>query len=249
MSKQKKQNKNSGFTLLELSLVLVIIAFITGGIFAGRELIKASEINSVIAQFKEYETAYKNFEVRYNALPGDFSGATDYWPTSANGNGNREILWSSGESLRAWQHLALSGIMSGNYAGTGATVIANTNAPASKLARGAFAFYYANPSSLIGFNGSNAVIGNYLEIVLSGTALTSSSRGLLRPVDAAAIDSKIDDGVFSTGRILGGIGSTVSTNSVAMAGCMLRTSGYEYFLGYSQQDAAGAACTLSYIMQ
>jgi prepilin-type N-terminal cleavage/methylation domain-containing protein len=65
----------SGFTLIELSIVLVIIGLVVGGVLAGRELIKAAEIRGMVAQIEQYRTAVGTFKGKYGSLPGDISNA------------------------------------------------------------------------------------------------------------------------------------------------------------------------------
>ena len=49
------------FSLVELSIVLVILGLLTGGILAGQNLIRAAELRSVITEFKTYQTAVMTF--------------------------------------------------------------------------------------------------------------------------------------------------------------------------------------------
>ena len=69
--------RNSAFTLLELSIVLVIIGLIVGGVMVGRDLIEASKIRAQVTQFSDIETQINTFNVKYNCLPGDCPNATD----------------------------------------------------------------------------------------------------------------------------------------------------------------------------
>lgn len=80
-----------GFTLIEISIVLVIIGLIVGGVLVGKELIKAAEIRNAVKQFEEYNTAVNTFKGKYNCLPGDCpdAGALGFNDqTSGNGNGS-----------------------------------------------------------------------------------------------------------------------------------------------------------------
>ena len=124
-----------GFTLLELSIVLVIIGLIIGGITVGQDLIRSSEINATVSHVKKIAVAVRAFQLKYNQLPGDMNNATSYWPADCvddgatnpcNGDGDGFIestdigAWgedSSREIVRAWQHLNLSGVLPGNYDG------------------------------------------------------------------------------------------------------------------------------------
>src|SRR5450432_676842 len=63
----------SGFTLIELSIVLVIIGLIIGGVLVGQDLIKAAAIRATIQQIEGYNTSVHTFQTKYNAIPGDIS--------------------------------------------------------------------------------------------------------------------------------------------------------------------------------
>lgn len=79
--------KTVGFTLLELSIVLVIIGLITGGVLAGRSLIRSAELNSVNTEFNKYQTAVNTFLGKYSAMPGDMRNASSFWGAADGGDG------------------------------------------------------------------------------------------------------------------------------------------------------------------
>ena len=54
-----------GFTLLELSIVLVVIGLIVGGTVVGKDLIRASELNSIITQQNKIQIALNTFKLKY----------------------------------------------------------------------------------------------------------------------------------------------------------------------------------------
>ena len=60
-----------GFTLVELSIVLVIIGLIVGGVLVGQDLIAAARIRSQLSQIDKYNIAVNTFRLKYNVLPGD----------------------------------------------------------------------------------------------------------------------------------------------------------------------------------
>ena len=78
-----KRYKNSAFTLIELSIVLVIIGLIIGGVLVGRDLIEFAKVRAQITQLSDIETQINTFKVKYNCLPGDCTNATDLLGTGS----------------------------------------------------------------------------------------------------------------------------------------------------------------------
>src|SRR4051812_15247886 len=68
----RNQEHNQGFTLVELSIVLVIIGLIIGGILVGIDMVKAAELRSTIAQVEKYHAAVNTFLTKFAGVPGDF---------------------------------------------------------------------------------------------------------------------------------------------------------------------------------
>lgn len=64
------QNRK-GFTLIELSIVLVIIGLLVGGVLVGRDLISAAAVRAQISQIEKYQQAVNTFHGKYSYLPGD----------------------------------------------------------------------------------------------------------------------------------------------------------------------------------
>jgi prepilin-type N-terminal cleavage/methylation domain-containing protein len=71
-----RQKSSAGFTLIELSIVLVIIGLIVGGVLVGQDLIRAAEIRATISQIEKFNTATNTFRGKFNALPGDMNYST-----------------------------------------------------------------------------------------------------------------------------------------------------------------------------
>lgn len=139
------EKNSTGFSLVELSIVLVILGLLAGGILGGQSLIRAAELRSVLSEYESHITALNTFQGKYFALPGDMSTATRFWPPAANcpgnatqgttdgstcdGNGNGRIESTqdisgvaganpdSNEWFRAWQHMANAGLVTGTYQG------------------------------------------------------------------------------------------------------------------------------------
>lgn len=116
-----------GFTLIELSIVLVIIGLIVGGILVGQDLIKAAELRKAISEAERYKTAYQAFRLKYNAIPGDMTDAVTVLGAAAghygDGNGNiimySNIVYSdlTSEGLLFFEHLGLANLIGGRFTG------------------------------------------------------------------------------------------------------------------------------------
>ncbi|EGW55755.1 prepilin-type N-terminal cleavage/methylation domain-containing protein [Candidatus Endoriftia persephonae] len=122
----KKQN---GFTLVEISIVLVIIGLLIGGILKGQEMIQNAKYKNFVQQIDSYRAAVYAFQDRYKALPGDFNKATTSFQapsgvTVRNGNGDGTVSggWcdrNTEESCLVWQHLMLAGMIGGDVSAQG----------------------------------------------------------------------------------------------------------------------------------
>jgi prepilin-type N-terminal cleavage/methylation domain-containing protein len=115
--------KRAAFSLIELSIVLVILGLLVGGVLAGRSLIHASELKHDINTLQQYQTATLGFRDKYLGLPGDLLNAQSFWPActgTCNGNGNgmiRPLPDPNDEPARVFEHLSRAGLISGSYNG------------------------------------------------------------------------------------------------------------------------------------
>src|ERR1700679_178462 len=76
-TKQYQSGKSEqGFTLIELSIVLVIIGLIVGGVLVGQDLIRAAGVRATISQVEKFNTAVNTFRGKYGYLPGDIPQAS-----------------------------------------------------------------------------------------------------------------------------------------------------------------------------
>jgi prepilin-type N-terminal cleavage/methylation domain-containing protein len=206
-------DKKSGFTLVELSIVLVIIGLIVGGIVGGQSLIQSAKLNTVIQDLSSVQTAVRTYQMQYEYYPGDHPNAYDYFdgsggssicgnPTGVsladcNGNGNGVINNTSGnfEDQNSFLHMNLAGIIQGNFSGA-------YNQPTSFWPlelKGA----YLDVTG--GRSGSSRVNGWYGAYIKISTDLHPDFYAdcALSSLDALMIDKKIDDGKAGTGSVLG----------------------------------------------
>lgn len=109
------KRRQSGFTLIEIAIVLVIIGLLLGGILKGQELITSARVRNIISQIDGTKAAFFGFQDRYRALPGDFSAAaTQISGATQDGNGNGQIE-SGNESIAVWDHLSHAGFINGTF--------------------------------------------------------------------------------------------------------------------------------------
>lgn len=215
-------SRQFGFSLVELSIVLVILGLLTGGILAGQSLIRAAELRAVSTEYGRYMTAVQSFRDKYFAIPGDMSNATSFWTSVAapascaatassdqktcdgNGDGKIAIPTSSNEHFRFWQHLANAGLIEGQYDGiqhgTGGTSGTRANSPASKISTGLWFTQWrgTTTAALDVFNGD---YGNVFS--LGGqTTNTTPYTPILKPEEMWNVDTKLDDGKPATGNVV-----------------------------------------------
>lgn len=94
----------SGFTLLELTIVLLMIALIAGGVIAGRSMVRSAELQAVAREYDTYLKATQEFIAKYSQLPGDFSTAQTLWGAPPGWLGCPMGYWSGGLSNEAWDN-------------------------------------------------------------------------------------------------------------------------------------------------
>ena len=143
----KYTTRTEGFTLVELSIVIIIIGFLIAGIAAGTSLVKQAALNSVVTDMNGFQAAYNTFVIRYRAVPGDMVNGSTYFPDCAitgsrcNGNGDGILVLDStpntDETNAAWRQLFLASMIS-----SGITIIPDnwdafevvgSTVPASKI--------------------------------------------------------------------------------------------------------------------
>ncbi len=223
-------SKNAAFSLVELSIVLVILGLLTGGILAGQSLIRAAELRAVTSEYNRYLAATQTFRDKYMAIPGDMREATRFWnrqvvaghctsnhglatagtPGACDGKGNGSLSWSgagnsSGEAYQFWRHLALAGLIEGSYTGYAGTTDGNTseinsNIPASHISNAGWDVYSMSAS---GYPAEDYAINYGNHFSFGSTISASQNQGkALRPEEAWNIDTKLDDGKPAQGKII-----------------------------------------------
>jgi prepilin-type N-terminal cleavage/methylation domain-containing protein len=224
-----KRNQ-SGFTLIEIAIVLVIIGLLLGGVLKGQELINSARVKNLATDFRNIPVYIYGYQDKFRALPGDdnqvvahlglTSGATlATTPTTCNngtagtgaggsctGNGLIDGLWNStnigDETQLFWQHVRLAGLAPGPTAGV--TEYRPTNAS----------------GGFIGIQSGSSTAG-YFPIKdvnnqpIRGTYIICSDSILGKFVKQ--LDIQMDDGQTNTGSMMAvPTGSAMGTQAVVM---------------------------------
>ncbi len=205
---------NKAFTLIELSIVLVIISLIVGGIIGGKSLIRSAELQEIVSRFNGYRVAVNNFELQYDAIPGDMRDAQSYWTScvdnglnTCNGNGDGYIPATPGayERYRSWQHLGLAELIVGSYDGAVSGTPTYGKTYPKGISEGTSFYLQGLMNTLYGRTGNGI---HFTDINAGGTTKTSISGR-----ESKMIDRKMDDGKASTGRLL-------TWKSIGGSGCV-----------------------------
>ena len=179
-------NKQAGFTLIELAIVLVIIGLLLGGVLRGQELINSAKVKNMVTDIKNVQIYVYSYQDKFKALPGDDKSAITHVGATTNGNGNGVIdgAWNATtvtESYSFWQHVRLAGLAAGS---TDAALTNTTYLPTNN--EGGQVGVQSNPQNTItGLTGSYAVC----------------SGGIVGKI-AKQIDSQMDDGDTTKGSVM-----------------------------------------------
>lgn len=225
-----KSSMKAGFTLIEMSIVLVIIGLIIGGVLVGQDLIRVAETRATIGQIEKFNAAVNTFRGKYGFLPGDINSTTaNAFGFAARGTGqgqgdgngeiegltNNGLAQGGGETVMFWVDLSRAGLINGGFKTASSTLNYSTDItgtivdlflPQAKLGGGNY-FYVYSGTYWNGSAYSNTSI-NYFGLSSAIDILSVTDWGYMDstaniPVTQAyAIDSKIDDGMPQSGNVM-----------------------------------------------
>lgn len=183
-----KFNKLSGFTLIELAIVLVIIGLLLAGVLRGQELINSAKVKNLANDFKNIPVYLYAYQDRFRAIPGDDHAAKahvngDVASSSAQSqNGVIQGAWSSqstaDESFLFWQHVRLAGFAAGSTDVSTIDTYVQRNAEGGQVG----VTSVASLTAVTGLNGAYAIC----------------SDGIIGRF-ATQLDATLDDGAGNTG--------------------------------------------------
>jgi hypothetical protein len=208
----------SGFTLISMAIVLVIIGLLAGGVLVGKDLIRNAALRADIATISKYISAMNEFQMKYDCIAGDCLKASSFGlGTNGNGDGVISNYYFDAalgvlipESVDIWQHMSRAGLIEGAYDGdvnaaNNLKCTAST-CPQSKLYT-SDALYFAANNEVLAYIGTAPVYGQKITADSStlGVFWLNRSGDLKSHVgvfDARDLDVKLDDGDSDSGRFL-----------------------------------------------
>lgn len=223
-----------GFTLIEMSIVLVIIGLIIGGILKGQEIIESSRQKNLITQLDSVKSAVNTFADKFNALPGDYRAASTRINAALTADGDAsgiigavataaaDMAGAAGnadENLEFWNHLAAAELVSGTTLNGGAGRFGDGSAlPATAIPGTGMTVLYGGHEL-----GNNDRESHWVRVhkVSTGGADDTTALGALSAKRAFEVDLKVDDGLPWEGTM-----RVVGTGGAAGADCPNSTGAY-----------------------
>ncbi|NDE89579.1 MAG: prepilin-type N-terminal cleavage/methylation domain-containing protein [Alphaproteobacteria bacterium] len=196
MYARARHNSDSGFTLVEVSIVLVVIALLIGSVLVAVNILQNARITSAITTLQSIQSAVSTYNQNYGAVPGDDAQAVARFGVTNNGGGNGIIGAATlsgtfndtsaaltngngnAESRLVWSHLRAAGLIRGQ--GGDVTQPGNPFGGVFGIQNGAFS------ADGIGLGTNVVCVSN-----VPGAA-------------AVIIDQREDDGIATTGNMRAG---------------------------------------------
>ena len=208
-------NRYSGFTLIEVATVLMIIGLMLGGVLKSEGVTETSTVHQLENDFRNLALYINEYQAEFHALPGDdptIGSANSHLANAVScsapsigkcmtGNSIIDGRWndttSASESFLVWQHLRLAGYVAGN------ADITSADYPAKNIAGGNLGVTNQAASPIAGLKGnyiicSDGIAGKFVK----------------------QIDIALDDGNTAAGSMMASVhgtaidGTAIATNSI-----------------------------------
>jgi prepilin-type N-terminal cleavage/methylation domain-containing protein len=207
-----KRNQ-SGFTLTEIAIVLVIIGLLLGGVMKGQELINSAKVKNLATDFKNIPVFIYGYQDKFKALPGDDAAVATHLTggtlatTGTPGNGVIDGNWNTAtktdETYLFWQHVRLAGLAPGPTDVNDATYLP-TNAAGGTI-------------------GIQSGTTDVLKTPINQTAGVGPIRGSYIICSAGILgkfvkqlDTTLDDGNTAAGSMMAGVATAAGTPMTAV---------------------------------
>jgi prepilin-type N-terminal cleavage/methylation domain-containing protein len=197
--------QQSGFTLVEIAIVLVIIGLLLGGVLKGTEMIDNSRVKRSVSDVNGIAAAFHSYRDRYRRFPGD--------------DGDLAALQARGGS---WANITVAGNANGALVASLAQTFVNTAAETTSFwqAVRAAGFITGDPSTtgaaalpVNAFGGFVGITSASMGGGLTGVKVCLSQ---VPGVAALSLDTQLDDGDGRTGSLRATLG-TENTNTAPVS--------------------------------
>ncbi len=199
--KQLATKQQSGFTLVEIAIVLVIIGLLLGGVLKGTELIENSKVRKAVNDINGVSAAYNSYVDRYRRTPGDDGPQATLQARGGNwanvtqfGNSNGALAVPLNNTFNGgnehdnfWQHLRAAGYITGDVTATGVNSIPQ--------------------------NAFGGLLGITTAPINGGLPGLKVCLGLVPGTAARSLDTQLDDGNGATGSMRGTVSNANGTNT------------------------------------
>ncbi len=193
---EKINKKDKGFTLIEMSVVLVIIGLISMTVIYGKEMLRQSQSKVVLSEIEVFTSAFEMFKTKYSYKPGDVPSADRYFTgdavdlTEAANRGN-DAWDTSSERDIMWPQLYQAELIQQRTVVDADPSMPGTNRPESKVEGGGWTIvdtYTVDPP------GTVTAITFYNALRFGGADNSTEylGTGILSVADHIYIDGKID---------------------------------------------------------
>ena len=192
--KPTTSNKQSGFTLAEMAIVIVLGGILlAAGLMAGRGQISRTQAQDVIQIASDLQTAALSFKQRYGYLPGDWIYVANQIPNvvAAAGNGN--------------------GLITGTL-----NAVTGVATAATEIGQAPVQLYQAGLIGKLGTDATRRIQSSFGPVHMAGTAANASAGYIAAnpavlnvvvffnlPCEVVLdVDRALDDGVATTRKVM-----------------------------------------------
>ncbi len=198
VSQKYKNSKSLAFSLIELSIVLIIIGLLVAGITGGKSLIESARSRAFLNEISGYKRSIYIFYEKFNRLPGDLDGdgkisqtyTSSSFPAPYDGSDSRFEIPSTNSGI--WVDLYLNDLLDFQPI--------KIDRQYSKMLPEYHFFnrYITSPSAQTTYFDTAEKVGNWIRLHRKSPYGPDNYSPVRYFKD---LDEKIDDGVHNTGNI------------------------------------------------